>query len=201
MTAVRVTQGIRELKVESRLPLGLWRHIQEDWATNARSFTEPGFQAVATYHFGVWAWELSDKKWVRAPFTVIYNLLYIFVRNVYGIELHRNARVGRRFRIAHQHGIVISPLAQIGDDCIVRQNVTIGQYKADGPAPTLGNGVDVGAGAVLVGPIRIGDGARIGPNAVITTNVPAGATAFAPPARVISPRPPVGAEGGATKAE
>ena len=188
MTAVRVTRRIRELKEESRLPLGLWGHIREDWVTNGRNLMEPGFQALFAYHFGVWGWELSNNKLVRAPFTALYNLMYIFVRNVYGIELHRTCRVGRRFRIAHQHGMVISPLAQIGDDCIVRQNVTIGQYKANGAAPTLGNNVDVGAGAVLVGPIRIGDGAQIGPNAVITTNVPAGATAFAPPARVISPR-------------
>jgi serine acetyltransferase len=85
---------------------------------------------------------------------------------------------------------VISPFAQIGDDCVIRQGVTIGQHARDGRAPILGDKVNVGAGAVLIGPIRVGNGAIIGPNVVVTRNVPDGATLFAQPPRVISMPPP-----------
>jgi MFS family permease len=83
-------------------------------------------------------------------------------------------------------------LAQIGDDCVLRQNVTIGQFnrgrKRTPPyAPKIGNGVEVGAGAVVVGGITVGDGTRIGPNAVVMTDIPPGGSAFAGPAKIMQP--------------
>jgi serine O-acetyltransferase len=106
---------------------------------------------------------------------------------VYGIELRRSTKVGRRLLIGHQGGIVIHPQAEIGDDCTIRQNVTIGAttFQHVNDAPTLGSRVNIGAGAVILGRIHVGDDVRIGPNAVVTTDVPAGVAAFAPPARVM----------------
>ena len=82
--------------------------------------------------------------------------LDLFVRNVYGIQLSPQTQIGRRLRIVHQHGIVIHKSAVIGDDCLIRHGVTIGAARGPG-APRLGDRVEVGAGAVLVGNIRIGD--------------------------------------------
>jgi serine O-acetyltransferase len=164
---------------------GLWRLIREDWEANGRVWTEPGFRAVAVHRFGSWA--MRQRPVIRAPLFRLYITLFRWVRNNYGIELPWMTRVGRRFRIGHQGGIVIHPRAQIGDDCCIRQNVTIGAATADRSteAPRLGDRVEVGAGAVIIGRITIGDDVRIGPNAVVMTNIPAGSTAFAAPARVI----------------
>jgi serine O-acetyltransferase len=95
--------------------------------------------------------------------------------------------VGRRVIIEHQSGIVIHGDAVIGDDCIIRQGVTIGNRRLNRPldAPRLGNRVSVGAGAKLLGSIHVGDGAQIGANAVVFEDVPAGAAAVGVPARIV----------------
>ena len=116
------------------------------------------------------------------------------MRNIYGIDLHDTARVGRRVRIGHHGPIIVGGAAVVGDGCLIRQNVTIGLSQDDSGSPRLGRNVQIGPGAVIVGDITIGDGARIGPNAVVLVDVPAGATAFAPPARQLpakaAPRAP-----------
>ena len=160
-----------------------WR-VREDRDANT-SVWSPGFQALMVYRFGAWHRTLVS-PWRRLC-ALIYRPMFVVVRNVYGIEIPATARIGRRFRISHQHGIVLHPQLVTGDDCVIRQNVTIGGTLGHVPphGPTLGDRVDVGAGAVIIGSVRIGDGARIGPNAFVTMNVPAGATAFAAPARII----------------
>ena len=114
-------------------------------------------------------------------------LMYRYVRNHYGIELHYDTIVGRRLIIAHPMGIAINGHVVIDDDCIIYQNVTIGALN--GPrvqeAPKLGRGVTVGCGAAVLGPVTIGDRARIGPNAVVLTDVPAAATVFVNPPRML----------------
>jgi serine O-acetyltransferase len=104
-----------------------------------------------------------------------------------GIEIHPGARIGRRFFIDHGMGVVIGETAQIGDDCTLYHGVTLGgtSWKEGKRHPTLGNGVVIGAGAKVLGPILIGDGAKIGSNAVVVRDVPPGATAVGIPARVI----------------
>jgi serine O-acetyltransferase len=177
------------MKVNGSEGLGLLAQIAEDWQANGRDWTRPGFQAVAVHRFGNWRMRLQPKL-VRAPFSVIYRALYRGVRNFYGIELPYTTLVGRRVVIEHQGGIVIHGNAVIGDDCILRHNVTLGNRKRDRPieAPRLGNGVNVGAGAKILGEIVIGDGAQIGANAVVCADVPEGAIAVGIPARVIERR-------------
>ena len=167
--------------------LALLTQLHEDWDVNGRSAFRPGFQAVAVYRFGVWQSRLP--RVLRLPLGALYRAAFIFVRNFYGIELYYTTTVGRRLRLGHQSGIVIHYLAEIGDDCSIRQNVTLGAARppADREAPKLGNDVRLGAGAVILGPVTIGDGVRIGPNAVVMTDVPAGAAVFAPPARIMTP--------------
>jgi serine O-acetyltransferase len=166
--------------------------IREDRRHNGRA-TWPGFQAMALHRFGVWKDGIRRKP-LRIPFTVLYRVGYLFVRNVYGIELPVTARIGRRVSIGHQHGIIVHPNAVIGDDCLIRQGVALGQDRQmpgvllkDIPAPKLGRGVEVGAGAIIIGNVTIGDGVRIGPNAVVMTDVPAGAIVTAPLSRIMVP--------------
>lgn len=165
----------------------LYLRIQEDWRYNGEDWTRPGFRALAMYRFGVWRMGIQSGM-LRMPLNLLYRFMHRSIRNHYGIELHSTAKLGRRVVIAHQGSIVIHEFAEIGDDCIIRQGVTLGaagQYSVD-EAPRLGRGVTLGAGAVLVGSVKVGDGAKIGPNAVVIADVPAGSLAFAPPAKVIT---------------
>ena len=168
---------------EQRDRPGLIAQLREDLALYD-SWTRPGFQALATHRLGVWRWRLA--KPVRAPVTAGYLFAQLLVRNVYSIELTSRTRVGRRLRLAHEGGVMIHPDVVIGDDCLIRQNVTIGLVSDDATAaPTIGDRVEIGVGAVIIGGVTIGDDARIGPNAVVTMNVPAGGMAVSTPARVI----------------
>jgi serine acetyltransferase len=165
----------------------LVRQIREEWEIHGRDWTQPGFRALAVYRFGVWLRREMRGGLFRAALSRLHRTMYRYVRNHYGIELPVTTVVGRRVVIGHQSGIVIHPKAVIGDECLIRQNVTIGAASHDRSfeAPKLGRGVQVGCGAAILGPVTIGDGARIGPNAVVTTDVPAGASVFVDVPRII----------------
>lgn len=107
-----------------------------------------------------------------------------FSRWITGIEIHPGAKLGRRLVIDHGMGVVIGETAEVGDDCIIFHGVTLGGVQFDPVKrhPTIGNGVLIGTGAKILGPVTIGDGARIGANAMITKNVPAGTTMVGNPA-------------------
>lgn len=102
------------------------------------------------------------------------------------IEIHPAARIGRRFFIDHGTGVVIGETTEIGDDCILYQGVTLGGTGKDKGKrhPTLGNNVMVGAGAKVLGPIKIGDNVRIAAGAVVLDEIPDNCTAVGVPARV-----------------
>lgn len=165
-------------------------HWREDRRVNRGSIFTPGFQALAVHRFGVWARGLQGRI-SRPVFRRIYRIVYWFTRSFHGIELPAATRIGRRLTVGHQSGIVVHAHAVIGDDCLIRQNVTIGTLKAgdDLPAPRIGDRVEIGAGAVLVGGIVIGDDAVIGANAVVRTDVPANAVVL-PPEPTIRMRAP-----------
>jgi serine O-acetyltransferase len=167
--------------------LGLWQQIKEDWIAHGKDWTKPGFRAVAVHRFGVWRMTLEPKLW-RAPFSVVYRMMFHHVRNHYGIELPYSVKLGRRVVIEHQGAIVIHGDSIIGDDSIIRQGVTLGNRYLDQlfDAPVLGCGVNVGAGAKIFGRVTIGDRANIGANAVVLCDVPAGATAVGVPAKIIN---------------
>jgi serine O-acetyltransferase len=116
---------------------------------------------------------------VRKYHRLRYNVLSILT----GSDIDPNASLGRRLKLPHPNGVVVHSDAVIGDDCMLMQQVTIGQL-AEGPAPVLGSFVYVGAGAKILGSVTIGDRARIGANAVVLCHVPADSTAVGIPARV-----------------
>ncbi len=175
--------------------LTLREQLKEAHDINRGSWLTPSCQAVCLHAITNWA--CRQRSAIGLPVRVACRLAYLFVRNVYGIELPTPVRLGRRFQLNHQGIIVIHPHAVFGDDCVVRQGVTIGAARVgrdrggvdfNDDHPSFGDRVDVGAGAVVIGRIHIGDDVKIGPNAVITSNVPDGAIVVAPPPRVIKPR-------------
>jgi serine O-acetyltransferase len=162
---------------------GLLGIIREDRRAH-KSWFKAGFHAIAVYRLGVWRRRLPSL--VRPPFTVVYWLGQLWVRNVYSIEIPSTVTIGRRVVMPHGGTIVIAPGAVIGDGCVLRHNVTIGAVRSLSDVPTLGKLVKVGTGAVILGAIAIGDRAEIGPNAVVLRDVPDGATVFVDPGRVVT---------------
>ncbi|MBL4701421.1 MAG: serine acetyltransferase [Phycisphaeraceae bacterium] len=170
---------------------GLFTQIKEDCVANGCDWTKPGFRAVAVYRYGNWRMKIKP-KFLRAPFSMFYRVLFRRVRNVYCIELPYSAKVGRRLVIEHQGAIVIHGNAVLGDDCIMRQGVTLGNRYMNRPsqAPILGDRVNVGAGAKLLGAITVGDDAVIGANAVVLHDVESNTAVVGIPAKPIGMNKP-----------
>lgn len=169
--------------------LSLWQQLKEDWNAHGRDWTKPGLRAIAIHRFGVWRMKIEPKL-LRAPFSVLYRMLYRKARNTYGIDLPYTIDLGRRVVIEHQGCIIIHGHSVIGDDSIIRQGVTMGNRYLDRPfdAPKLGKRVNVGAGAKILGDVTIGDDAVIGANAVVLEDVPAKHTAVGIPAKILPPK-------------
>jgi len=142
----------------------------------------PGLHAL------VWHRAVVHPAW-RANFRWLARWLAHWSRFLTGIEIHPGATIGRRVFIDHGMGVVVGETAEIGDDTTLYHGVTLGgtSWNKGKRHPTLGNGVVVGAGAKILGPIHIGDNAKIGSNAVVVRNVTAGATAVGIPARIVTP--------------
>ncbi|MBM3343711.1 MAG: serine O-acetyltransferase, partial [Betaproteobacteria bacterium] len=138
-----------------------------------------GFHAMLLHRFGHMLWNAGFKWLGRA--------VSHFGRWLTGIEIHPGATIGRRFFIDHGMGVVIGETAQIGDDCTLYHGVTLGgtSWNKGKRHPTLKDGVVIGAGAKVLGPISVGAHAKIGSNAVVVKDVPDNATAIGIPARVI----------------
>lgn len=108
---------------------------------------------------------------------------------VTGCDIPLNARLGGGLAMPHANGVVIHPKAVIGVNALIQHQVTVGMKRHDDPRlPIIGDGVELGAGAKVLGPITVGDGAVVGANAVVVRDVPAGAIAVGIPARVVTPK-------------
>ena len=142
----------------------------------------PGFHAVLIYRLANAAW--------RYGFLLIGRLISHLGRMLTGIEIHPGARIGERLFIDHGMGAVIGETAELGDDVTLYHGITLGGISLDKGKrhPTLGDGVIVGSGAQVLGPITIGAGARIGANAVVLSDVPEGVTMVGIPAKIVSAR-------------
>ncbi|MGH3643351.1 MAG: serine O-acetyltransferase EpsC [Mycobacterium sp.] len=137
----------------------------------------------------IWSYRVAHRMWARPTLRGPARILTQFTRFLTGIEIHPGATIGRRFFIDHGMGVVIGETAEIGDDVMVYHGVTLGgrTLKQVKRHPTIGNRVTIGAGAKVLGPLRIGDDSAIGANAVVTHDVPAESIATGIPA-VVRPR-------------
>ncbi|MDP9936317.1 serine acetyltransferase [Paenarthrobacter nicotinovorans] len=134
-------------------------------------------------------WSLSLPGPFRLALSPVRFLYKLVVGWIFGIDLPAETVVGRRLRIMHGTGLVVHGGSSIGDDCVLRHGVTVGirgrNAGPDGP-PMIGNRVDIGSGAQILGPIVVADEAKIGAGAVVLTDVPLGATAVGNPARLLN---------------
>jgi serine O-acetyltransferase len=169
--------------------MALFKTIREDIRTvftkdpAARSWLEvlwcyPGLQALWMHRTAHWFW--------RHRCRLLARMISQWNRLVTQIEIHPGATIGKRFFIDHGAGVVIGETTEIGDNVLLYQGVVLGgtSLKKEKRHPTIGNDVVVGAGAILLGPIRIGDGAKVGAGSVVIRDVPDEKTVVGVPARV-----------------
>jgi len=165
----------------------MFENIRSDLRAHGGNFGAQGFWALIVYRFGRWRYGVRPAL-LRKCFSLLYRIAFKWVQIVTGIELPCEVEIGRNFVIDHSGGIVVSGFASFGDDCRIRTGVVVGLARVDDPcAPVIGNNVDIGAGAKLLGRIRIGNNVLIGANAVVVGDVPDDSIAVGVPA-VVRPR-------------
>ena len=167
----------------------MFADIREDYRAHDRDWSRRGLWTMLVYRFGRWRYSIRWRP-LRMPFSLAYKILKVLAEILTGIELPCEVTLGHRFVIDHFGGIIISGDAVFGDDCRIRNGVTIGlRTTGQRGSPVIGSRVDIGAGAKLLGPIHIGDDVAIGANAVVITDVPSNSIAVGVPARVLPRRP------------
>ena len=153
--------------------LSLTQLLREDYETHGRNFFSQGFWAIAVHRLGNWRMGVRNGL-LRLPLTLLYRILAKLVQWLGGIDLMYTVKVGRRVRIWHHGGMTLEAL-EIGDDVHIRQNTTFGLKQHGDPRwlkPIIGKGCQIGAGAVIVGPVIVGEGSTIGANVVLAQDVP-----------------------------
>ena len=168
--------------------MSLVGRLREDVAAVRRA--DPAARSVAEIVLGysgmhaVWAHRVAHRWWRSPGLRLPARLLSQLARSATGVEIHPGAQLGRRFVIDHGMGVVVGETAVVGDDVLIYHGVTLGG-KARGRGkrhPTLGDRVTVGAGAKVLGDIRIGDRSVIGANAVVVRSAPDGSVLTGVPA-------------------
>ncbi|MEO2082763.1 MAG: serine O-acetyltransferase [Desulfurobacteriaceae bacterium] len=139
----------------------------------------PGLHAIWLHRIAHWLWNHRMKLLARA--------VSHFSRWLTGIEIHPGAKIGRRFFIDHGMGVVIGETAEIGNDVTIYHQVTLGgtSTKKGKRHPTIGNNVVIGAGAKILGPVKVGDNCKIGANSVVVKDVPPNSTVVGIPGKVV----------------
>ena len=166
--------------------IGLVRLIAEDFRTHDYDPVAPGFWAVAVHRLGNARMDVQSKL-LRAPLTLAYHAAFTGVNWLWGIDLSYTVKLGRRVRIWHHGGMVLGARA-IGDDVHIRHNTTLGLANRfeETMKPIIGDRVDIGAGAAVLGAVTVGDDCTIGANSVVIRDLPPGSTAFGVPARPVN---------------
>jgi serine O-acetyltransferase len=116
----------------------------------------------------------------------VYWLLFRIVETLTGISLPKSCPIGKGLRIWHFGGVFINGQAVLGENCTLRHGVTIGNREEGGGSPIIGDNVELGAYAQILGAVNIGDGCKIGAMALVLTDVPTGATAVGQPAHIVA---------------
>jgi serine O-acetyltransferase len=181
-------------RVGSRIRLGWPARLREDLA--AARLRDPAVRSNAELVLGypglhaIWSHRLTHWMWQRPALVLPARLISQWTRAVTGVEIHPGATIGRRFFIDHGMGVVIGETAEIGDDVMIYHDVTLGGRSLQKVKrhPTIGDGVVIGAGARVLGPVVVGKNAQIGANAVVVRDVPEGAVVVGVPGEVLRPR-------------
>jgi N-acetylglucosaminyl-diphospho-decaprenol L-rhamnosyltransferase len=164
--------------------IGLLALLAEDFRWNGGTPLSPGFCALAVHRFGNWRMGIRIRP-LRAAMSLLYELSYRTVVALWGIDLPYVVKVGRRLRIGH-HGAVLLGARAIGDNVRIRHAVTLGvRARTEVAVPTIGDGVEIGPGACIVGAVHVGAGSFICANTVLTLSVPPGSTVLGVPGRVV----------------
>ena len=173
-------------RLMARLAEDLDAALREDPAASSRlevALLYPGVHAV-------WAHRVAHALWThRSGLRLLARVISQLARGVTGVEIHPGATIGRRFFIDHGMGVVIGETAEIGDDVVMYHQVTLGgrsrgRFKRH---PTIGDGVLLGAGAKVIGPITVGAGSQVGANALVVHDVPPGSVVTGIVADTIDP--------------
>jgi len=162
--------------------------IREDFETHERDFFSQGFWALFWHRFGNLRMGVKTRA-LRVPLSLTYRVMAKLVEWMGGIFMPYTVLVGRRVKLEHFGGMILVA-DKIGDDVTIRQNTTFGITSVEAPyaRPTIGDGVDIGAGVVIIGDITVGDDVVIGANAVVNKSIPAGVTVGGIPARIVHTR-------------
>ena len=193
------TDGLPREAVKNRIineDRHLLLNIRRDLRTHFYDWERQGFWVMLVYRFGRWRYTIGSGL-LRKPFSLLYKFLFKVSQILTGVELPCEVPVGKDFLIDHFGDIIVSGFARFGDGCIIRNGVTIGLKRVDDPcAPQIGNNVNIGTGAKVLGRITIGNNVDIGANTVLMVDVPDDHIAAGIPARLIPKKKPV-TEGGA----
>ena len=160
----------------------MFTNIRSDYQAHGCDWGAQGFWALVVYRFGRWRYTVRPAI-LRKLFSLVYKVLFKLIQIITGIELPCEVPIGKNFVIEHSGGIVVSGFAKFGDNCRIRNGVVIGLARVDDPcAPQIGNDLDIGTGAKLLGNIKIVDKVLIGANAVVIRDVPCNSIAVGVPA-------------------
>lgn len=168
--------------------MGFISRLKEDIATvRSHDPAARGDLEVALVYSGlhaVWSHRVAHRMWRHDRLKTPARVLSQATRALTGIEIHPGATIGRRFFVDHGMGVVIGETAEVGDDVMLYHGVTLGGRSLERVKrhPTLRDGVVVGAGAKILGPVEIGEGTAVGANAVVVKDTPADAIATGIPA-------------------
>lgn len=165
--------------------LSFWALVKEDFLTNDASLGHQGFWAVFVHRFGNWRMDVRPRL-LRAPLTLLYRIMRKLVQIFCGIKLDYTVKMGRRVKLEHFGGMILGARS-IGNDVILRQNTTLGTRTLDdlNAKPMIGDFVNVGAGAVIVGNISIGENSIIGANSFVSQDIPANSIVVGVPGKII----------------
>jgi serine O-acetyltransferase len=141
--------------------------------------------AIAVYRFGRWN-DANPEGLRRRLLERVYWAAFVAVEVLTKISMTKAVEIGPGLRIVHFGPVVVNERARIGANCTIEHGVTIGIRHPDGPVPVIGDDVEIGPYAQILGGVHVGDGAKIGAMTVVLDDVPAGATAVGVPARVVS---------------
>jgi serine O-acetyltransferase len=163
--------------------MGLLDTLISDFRRSSGSLTDASFWALATYRFGRWANQLPPG--LRTMGGKVYGVMSMALEMTSGIILHREAEIGQDLHLIHGWNIKIHPKTVIGDRVGIMHDVTVGTTPDDPGVPVIGNDVFIGAGARILGSVKIGDRARIASNTLVISDVPPDTTAVGVPARIL----------------